>query len=311
MRRVGLHTATSRLGLGNSAPLLELEREKENLAEELKAMASAENIVDPATSPLGSPWAILLRDDDMLITPHVFGVPGEENIHLVEALSRSSIRYVLVRHEQAASFMAEVTGPVWLSASEQRVAGVTYRRADGATGVVRAPLVIAADGGSSRLGILLGLHRNPRRPMSVAVRAYYRSPRSATGVMEGFLEMRTKRAGANGSDAGELLPGYGWIFPLDDGLVNVGWGLLSSSRHFRTTNYRRVLQDWVAGFPPEWGIGADTLVGTPRSAGLPRGHNRTPPAHRRYRSTPCRTTCIDRGASVSSRTGHPQRVQQT
>jgi acetolactate synthase-1/2/3 large subunit len=41
---------------------------------------------------------------------HVFGIPGEENIHLVDALSVSSIRYVLVRHEQAASFMAEVYG---------------------------------------------------------------------------------------------------------------------------------------------------------------------------------------------------------
>ncbi len=41
---------------------------------------------------------------------HVFGIPGEENIRLVEALSRSSIRYVLVRHEQGASFMAETYG---------------------------------------------------------------------------------------------------------------------------------------------------------------------------------------------------------
>jgi acetolactate synthase I/II/III large subunit len=41
---------------------------------------------------------------------HVFGIPGEENIHLVQALANSSIRYVLVRHEQAASFMAEVHG---------------------------------------------------------------------------------------------------------------------------------------------------------------------------------------------------------
>src|ERR1700679_2066835 len=40
----------------------------------------------------------------------VFGIPGEENIHLTDALSRSSIRYVLVRHEQAASFMAEMHG---------------------------------------------------------------------------------------------------------------------------------------------------------------------------------------------------------
>jgi acetolactate synthase-1/2/3 large subunit len=41
---------------------------------------------------------------------HVFGIPGEENIHLVDALARSSITFVLVRHEQGASFMAEVYG---------------------------------------------------------------------------------------------------------------------------------------------------------------------------------------------------------
>src|SRR5579863_4867514 len=41
---------------------------------------------------------------------HVFGIPGEENIHLVDALSRSPIRFVLVRHEQGASFMAEIYG---------------------------------------------------------------------------------------------------------------------------------------------------------------------------------------------------------
>jgi acetolactate synthase-1/2/3 large subunit len=41
---------------------------------------------------------------------HVFGIPGEENIHLVEAISRSSVTYVLARHEQGASFMAEAYG---------------------------------------------------------------------------------------------------------------------------------------------------------------------------------------------------------
>ena len=40
----------------------------------------------------------------------VFGIPGEENIGFVDALARSPIRYVLVRHEQAASFMAEIFG---------------------------------------------------------------------------------------------------------------------------------------------------------------------------------------------------------
>jgi acetolactate synthase-1/2/3 large subunit len=41
---------------------------------------------------------------------YVFGIPGEENIHFVDALNGSSIRYVLVRHEQGAAFMAEMYG---------------------------------------------------------------------------------------------------------------------------------------------------------------------------------------------------------
>jgi acetolactate synthase I/II/III large subunit len=43
----------------------------------------------------------------------VFGIPGEENIRFIQALASSkSIRYVLTRHEQAASFMAEMYGRV-------------------------------------------------------------------------------------------------------------------------------------------------------------------------------------------------------
>ena len=43
---------------------------------------------------------------------YIFGIPGEENIRFVDALSKSSIRYLLVRHEQGASFMAEMYGRV-------------------------------------------------------------------------------------------------------------------------------------------------------------------------------------------------------
>ncbi|HEV7761130.1 MAG TPA: acetolactate synthase large subunit [Acidimicrobiales bacterium] len=61
------------------------------------------------TSPGGVARLIVRCLENEGVT-HVFGVPGEENIHLIDALSTSSIRYVLVRHEQAASFMAEVYG---------------------------------------------------------------------------------------------------------------------------------------------------------------------------------------------------------
>src|ERR1700724_1242091 len=40
----------------------------------------------------------------------IFGVPGEENLDIVEALRRSSIKLVLTRHEQAAAFMAATQG---------------------------------------------------------------------------------------------------------------------------------------------------------------------------------------------------------
>ena len=41
---------------------------------------------------------------------YVFGIPGEENIHIMDALSRSRIRFVTTRHEQGAAFMADVWG---------------------------------------------------------------------------------------------------------------------------------------------------------------------------------------------------------
>jgi geranylgeranyl reductase family protein len=185
--------------------------------------------------------------------------------------TRSLLDHTLALHAQKAGAQlweeTEVTGPVYLTASQRRVAGVSVARADGRQGVVRAPIVLAADGGSSRFAISLGLHRDEKRPMGVAVRAYYRSQRSAERMMEGFLELY------RGS---ELLPGYGWLFPLSDGLVNVGWGLLNTSEHFRSTNYRKTLDEWTASFPPEWEVGRATMVGRPAGAGLPMGHNRKP-----------------------------------
>src|SRR5215469_16576986 len=40
----------------------------------------------------------------------IFGIPGEENLAVVEALRKSTIELVLTRHEQAAAFMAATYG---------------------------------------------------------------------------------------------------------------------------------------------------------------------------------------------------------
>jgi acetolactate synthase-1/2/3 large subunit len=41
---------------------------------------------------------------------YVFGIPGEENLDVLEALRRSKIRLIVTRHEQAAGFMAATHG---------------------------------------------------------------------------------------------------------------------------------------------------------------------------------------------------------
>ena len=43
----------------------------------------------------------------------IFGIPGEENLDVVESLRRSSIQLVLTRHEQAAGFMAATMSTIW------------------------------------------------------------------------------------------------------------------------------------------------------------------------------------------------------
>ena len=45
---------------------------------------------------------------------YIFGIPGEENIGVMDALLDSNIRFIITRHEQGAAFMAEIwTGLRW------------------------------------------------------------------------------------------------------------------------------------------------------------------------------------------------------
>ncbi|MCU4184329.1 acetolactate synthase large subunit [Acidiferrimicrobium sp. IK] len=65
---------------------------------------------DPASAAGETVAELLVRCLEHEGVTTVFGIPGEENIRFTDAVARSGIRYVLVRHEQAASFMAEIHG---------------------------------------------------------------------------------------------------------------------------------------------------------------------------------------------------------
>jgi menaquinone-9 beta-reductase len=163
---------------------------------------------------------------------------------------------------------ATVTGPLWRDPTEERVTGVAWRDADGRPHEARAPVVIAADGASGSFAKHLGVTRRLDRPMAVAARTYYRSSRSTDDWMSSFLDLR--------DGEGDLLSGYGWVFPLDDGTINVGLGLLSTSREFRATDYRRMLASWADGLADEWETTDATRTAPIRSGAIPMGFNRTP-----------------------------------
>ncbi|NUT32254.1 MAG: geranylgeranyl reductase family protein [Hamadaea sp.] len=162
-----------------------------------------------------------------------------------------------------------VTAPVTDVAG--RVVGVTAKTPEGEV-TYRAPLVVAADGVSGRFPLALGVAKREDRPMGVAVRRYYHSPaKSQDDYLESWLELRSREGGD------KLLPGYGWIFGMGDGRVNVGLGVLNSSTAYGKTNYRQLLLDWLGNTPAEWGMDDEANADGPiMGAALPMGFNRTP-----------------------------------
>jgi geranylgeranyl reductase family protein len=171
-----------------------------------------------------------------------------------------------------------VTGPVLDDSG--RMVGVTARPTDsrGDPGgrppglaeperQYRARVVVAADGNSSRLSLAMGLGKRDDRPLGVAVRTYYTSPRHEDDYLESWLDLW---------DGDRLLPGYGWIFGMGDGTSNVGLGMLNTSASFKNVDYRDLLRRWLAGMPAEWGYTEENRTEPIRGAALPRGFNRTP-----------------------------------
>jgi geranylgeranyl reductase family protein len=202
---------------------------------------------------------------------------------------RSSLDEQLARRAQAAGVKllegTTVTGPVLDSAG--RIIGVEAEpetgekaksksrmgneRERGDSRTYRARVVVAADGNSSRLSVAMGLRKRDDRPMGVAVRTYYTSPRHDDDYLESWLDLW---------DGDRLLPGYGWIFGMGDGTSNVGLGLLNTSTAFGNTDYRALLKRWLRSMPEEWGYTEENRTEPVRGAALPMGFNRTPHYHR-------------------------------
>ncbi len=193
--------------------------------------------------------------------------------------TRAQLDEAIARHAQTRGAKlherTSVTAPI--RDDSGRVNGVTAKvlddrgRATGETRTFHAPVVIASDGVSSRLAVAAGRPKRADRVMATAVRAYYDTPRR-DDYLESHLELWTT------DDNGRrmLMPGYGWIFPLEDGRANVGLGILDTSAAYGNTDYKDVMRRWVEDLGDSWSFTHDESAGPIRGAALPMGFNRTP-----------------------------------
>lgn len=213
---------------------------------------------------------------------HVIQLPWPEtesfpSYGMVKA--RTSFDETLARHAEASG--AELrTGttavaPI-VNERSGRIEGVTVREGRDRANLseLRAPIVVDCGGVSARIATAMGITPNENRPMGVAVRTYFRSPRHDDEWMESQLELWD-----GPRENSSLLPGYGWIFPLGNGLVNVGLGSVSSTAHATKLDYKDLFRTWMRNAPEDWEFTEENQVGALRSAALPMALNRQPLYH--------------------------------
>lgn len=183
--------------------------------------------------------------------------------------TRRDFDELLVRRARAAGArLLERTEALRPIVEDGWVRGAWIRAADGGgPAEVRARFVVAADGAPSRFAAQAGVRRDEARPLGIAARRYFRAPFDPGPWLESWLDLWEGDA---------LLPGYGWLFPLADGTLNVGAGLLNTFRGFRDVSARRLLDAFVRQLPRSWGISEEGAVGPVRSGPLPMGMNRRP-----------------------------------
>ena len=145
---------------------------------------------------------------------------------------------------------------------------VVKHKASGESREVRARYVVVADGANSRFGRALGAQRNRSYPQGMAIRGYFESPLHDDPWIESALDVRDRK--------GNSLPGYGWIFPVGDGTINVGIGLLSTFRDWKSVNTSHLMNEFAHTAPAYWGISPDTATCEPTGGRLPMGGSVTP-----------------------------------
>jgi geranylgeranyl reductase family protein len=141
-----------------------------------------------------------------------------------------------------------------------RVAAVVFQRGDERFEIACRRLVVA-DGVRSPLGKVLGREWHRDTVYGVAGRAYIASDMSDDPWISSHLELR-------GED-GAILSGYGWIFPLGTGEVNIGVGTLATAKRPANIAIKPLMSYYADERRDEFRLSGELRM--PTSALLPMG----------------------------------------
>ncbi|MEY4136392.1 MAG: hypothetical protein RL205_520, partial [Actinomycetota bacterium] len=141
------------------------------------------------------------------------------------------------------------------------VRSVIFKVSDGSTHEIRCRRLIVADGAKSQLGRKLGREWHRGTAYGVAARGYITSERSDDPWISSHLELRGTK--------NEILSGYGWIFPLGDGSVNIGVGTLATDKRPADINLRQLIAHYTDQQRATWKLSGE--IRDPWSALLPMG----------------------------------------
>lgn len=141
--------------------------------------------------------------------------PGFEIMSIIKRIDFDDFLFKETQHHGVKFIQAKATD---LLMENDNVTGVSVLKNDSSINI-KAKMVIGADGVNSKIGRLLGVPLPNDRQRMIALRAYIRDIEVNPNQVEGYFYK-------------DILPGYVWIFPLDENLVNIGLGM-------RLDHYRR------------------------------------------------------------------------
>ncbi|RDH76107.1 geranylgeranyl reductase family protein [Mycolicibacterium moriokaense] len=156
-------------------------------------------------------------------------------------IRRSELDTMLLMHAADAGAevrqAAPVAGPV--VDDDSRVTGLTLENGER----ISADAVIAADGAYSPVKRGLKMDSKYNGYSAIAIRAEMSANRPDSDSLDIHLKV---------SFLGDQLPGYGWVFPLGDGRVNIGVGYVNSYRKWQQINASQLLGEFMASLPADW-----------------------------------------------------------